>query len=398
VALTNYLPDAVWDQLLNHLSQSSALQVLLTWATRLGLRLPSEPTIKWIASTWIVLSESQASIALLTEEQKRLLYIHVKREFNKQKIKLPEPAAWVDVLPDHPATFQQQWPDLFQVAYNGLQPGFCRVNINSIAALDVTYGCRGGMKSHGWKPKPCDVPDNVPSAALKQVMDRFESLGNSQTRMFELLMDNKSSARPPRALHALLEDRAPVLAIQAPPPTAGPATSFCDTQETQSVAAADSVTSPQSSETPASYFDNIGTMLNALSERKSDAKRARSEAKSSAQAAGDAEEQSLITSSEPPKAAPKCATAMKEAKAKVKLATADLSVSVLAKTSANTASQLPCPPNEAGPADAALALMPTKYDASGNLILGCSKCRRRASGCRQCRSESFSGLRGSTSA
>jgi hypothetical protein len=33
------------------------LNLLLTWAIKLGLRLPTEPTLKWINSTWLVLSE-----------------------------------------------------------------------------------------------------------------------------------------------------------------------------------------------------------------------------------------------------------------------------------------------------------------------------------------------------
>jgi hypothetical protein len=60
VALTNHLPACTWDKLTDtDFDSSGKLHLLLSWACRLGLRTPSEPSLKWFTSLWIVLTEAE---------------------------------------------------------------------------------------------------------------------------------------------------------------------------------------------------------------------------------------------------------------------------------------------------------------------------------------------------
>lgn len=118
---------------------------------RLGLRTPSEPTIKWITSVWQVLSSSKASLALCTDVHKKSLLVHVKQQFKARLARLEDPVEWVPVLCETPSDLRRQFPKLFEAAFaGGLVPGTARIDIQSVAAYDSSYGCRCYLVPGGW--------------------------------------------------------------------------------------------------------------------------------------------------------------------------------------------------------------------------------------------------------
>lgn len=64
----------LWDDLVSDVSPAFKLQKILDLAFSLGLRCPTEPTIKLLTSWWVVSAETEAGIRRMTQPQKHVFF------------------------------------------------------------------------------------------------------------------------------------------------------------------------------------------------------------------------------------------------------------------------------------------------------------------------------------
>jgi hypothetical protein len=167
---------------------SCKLNLILQLAIGLGCRLPTEPSMKWMTSWWLAIAEQPSEVAKMDASAKKAMLVHVKATFDglRDSLRLYQVVFAADAHPVIPA-----------------------MSMQVIAAIDMTYGCRGGAA----KLQP-QSPANIPPAIQLQLGDspmermagmmfqRMESMMAGQQRFMEMQMG--SSHRPsPRPLAAL---------------------------------------------------------------------------------------------------------------------------------------------------------------------------------------------------
>jgi len=457
--ITNYFTDEVWECITSTSTAPSAkLMIVLQFAARLGLRLPTEPTLKWMTSLFLVASEPDDKLKRMTEVEKRIVYHHTKATFNTLRAKLDEPHTWIESLPDNPFVFQQTYGPLYTFAFGQGGPGLPKLDMKKIADVDMSYGCRGGrpqargVASSSAPSLQLPAPDSVMERMASFMLDRFENLMSSQSRVFELAITGGSSScrGQPRALGTLgssvgipLEDRArasearivlsPVRhrpALMPPPPTTPAA-------EEKKGATIEEVTSPPTAANAGlaavashSAAGDILTMLDAYNQRKTN-KTKRGRAGIEEADVADAELAAVVGEPLAKKAA-KGGRPLKKKADKADTpspkppAKAEASPpKKLAKTSQPSPKELdkagPPPPKKLAkaspmsPEEPATAHPPPlakpgkcKTAKKGvedttakpclkkplpKMVTGCSKCRWKVVGCGQCRNPSYTGKR-----
>jgi hypothetical protein len=114
-----------------------------------GLRCPSEPSTKLLASWWLVCSNSDENLDQMDETTKRLMMSHVKSSWDSRRRFSVDPPEWLDTLPGAPLQLLQQYPDTFRVAFGSSSEGGpipYPMDLTKLLAFDQTYGCRGGVR------------------------------------------------------------------------------------------------------------------------------------------------------------------------------------------------------------------------------------------------------------
>lgn len=405
VAVSNYLTATQWETLVSDAPEGAKLTTILQAAARLGLRLPTEPTIKWLCSLWLACSRRVEHLAVLSEHDKRAMLLHCKGSFNTMRSKMADPAEWVDRLPDEPAVFQQQCPLLWTAAMGTAMPGRPAIDLKSVAELDLSYSCRGGRAPMSVRAAPVPLLSGGGHAPLERLasmfMDKMEGMMVNQSKVFELVVGG-NGGRQPRSLAALADATVPhitlspvrrrhaALALDGPSdsPDTGMLAIATDTTSplpppraatspsSLTVARVEDVTSPP---VHSKTVDDINSLLDVFSSRKADKRKAAKDADASrSSGVADVAKEHETGEDEP----------TTETKAKAK--------PIPAKVAKAKAKPIPAKPAMAKAKVAPMKVMKamaTKKMVKDELVLGCSKCRWSEIGCGQCRDDSFSGHR-----
>ncbi len=150
-----------------------------------GLRCPSEPTTKLIASWWLLCSNSDESLEQMDETTKRMMMAHVKSTLDTRRRFSADPLEWLDSLPAAPLQMLQEYPDTFRVAFGSSSqssPIPCPIDMIKLLSFDQSYGCRGGARH---------VPAAV--AGPRRVLARQPSEQGPAERMAGLFMGRMES-------------------------------------------------------------------------------------------------------------------------------------------------------------------------------------------------------------
>ena len=103
-ALHAYFPDAVWDVLCSQDElATSKLEAIVDFSLSLGLRLPTEPTLKMMTSIWMLTSEPSDKLSCMKAGAKHALLMHMKLTFDRARKLRGDPIEFVEVLPTRPA-------------------------------------------------------------------------------------------------------------------------------------------------------------------------------------------------------------------------------------------------------------------------------------------------------
>ena len=420
------------------------LTSIISLAVQLGLRCPNESTLKYMNSLWVVASNAAETYSSHDMHTKLCLLRHTKSVFQNFIKAYPDPPVWVAKLPESPMEMLRQYPAVYMKVF----PGESNNPVDSSTVFDMTallsynnsYGCRGGSRgtmpmAQGGKAPIPTIPSiavdntNVMERFAGTVMQNMQHMMDNQRKMMEafVMAPQPSQGRMPRALSTLmLEDRAahsapntPMLALPSPPDHIVPTTPS-NTRQVESI----DTPPPDSSEslvmgsprtmlaiTPATdmpnqapALDTIDNMLDMLSRRKAAAKAKASEAKAEAHteapAEAPAEAQAAVAIAKSNTGVPKSRAKAKTAAATT--ATSNVATSIVASMAKPSAVAV-VPKAKAKAKNMPAALKPKvkakstpvapKVVSTGSLILGCSKCRYKSSGCAQCHNPRYTGLR-----
>ena len=142
-----YLSEKEW-QLCPRLGQLGVLQLLFdVLVSRMQCFNPTEPTLKWVASSVIVITTPKDELALVTEDQKKQMQNGVRRKLKQfQKQNTEKPIEQCLFFPSDPHALEQKHPALFAHIKAHIGGSFTanQVCTSSLLQLDQSYQCRGG--------------------------------------------------------------------------------------------------------------------------------------------------------------------------------------------------------------------------------------------------------------
>jgi hypothetical protein len=144
-----YLTERMWEAMLDgSVPSDTKLTALLGHCIHLGMRCPTEPSMKWVCSLWLVCSTDSSELARLSIIDKTLKFKQVKLHFNQYRLKAPEPPVWVERLPAKPVELLRDFPLLYRTAFPcEASPTLPGVSVEMIGGFDMSYSCRGGLKT-----------------------------------------------------------------------------------------------------------------------------------------------------------------------------------------------------------------------------------------------------------
>ena len=137
-----------WQTMLSSTTSPNVkLELVVKFTIGLGLRCPSEPASKLLASLWMCCSQTE--VEKLTRIQKGSLYATLKKEFDYARRRAPEPVLFIEQLPKSPLLCLRNHELLYRSFYVGdSEPVEARVNIEALMDFDNSYSCRGGVPKH----------------------------------------------------------------------------------------------------------------------------------------------------------------------------------------------------------------------------------------------------------
>ena len=142
-----YLSEKEW-QLCPRLGQLGVLQLLFdVLVSRMQCFNPTEPTLKWVASSVIVITTPKDELALVTEDQKKQMQNGVRRKLKQfQKQNTEKPIEQCLFFPSDPHALEQKHPALFAHIKAHIGGSFTANQLcaSSLLQLDQSYQCRGG--------------------------------------------------------------------------------------------------------------------------------------------------------------------------------------------------------------------------------------------------------------
>lgn len=377
----------------------------------LGLRCPTEPTLKLMCSAWVCATHTKQSLASFDLATKSAMFKHVKLTFDTARKRHDDPVEYVACLPSDPTLFLRDHPALWAACFGPLvpQPPPPSLDVMTIRSFDMSYGCRGSMQCPSFanagaastsnlaciRPplvqQPFDRPsDNAMERVASEFMSKMIEMQSGQHKLLEYVLASQRGAGSLQALsmeqHLL---RKPTLALSS----AAPATP---------------ASGPSIEELPAEPTSGaLAHVVPALADR-------------SPSSAEFLRESPRVADSSPVEEMLDAFEARRKSKAKA----------AVAPPSAPEVPEMPTPPLVAGPAaktkakakaakaaapplarpsklpsakKVQVAAVPKVKQVSSKpkptitkpkpLTVGCSKCRWSSRGCSRCRAADFSGTR-----
>ena len=171
--LVQYGTEAFWHDFTSiHASPAAKLHVLLEHAAKVGLRCPSEPTIKMLTSMWLVAAHSRSELQSFDRVTKMTFKDHVKDSFDSYRRRLSAPLAYVEVLPEDVATYMREYGGMWKAVLGTAMPVSPGLDAVTLLTFDNSYACRGGRGSVMEFGQPTNVPSSrgQPSGSAIPIM------------------------------------------------------------------------------------------------------------------------------------------------------------------------------------------------------------------------------------
>ena len=209
-ALLSYFSSEEWGLLMSDaLQRSDKVDLFFRRLFALGVRNISEPSMKFLNSTLLLLLHGEKAIDIPTAENIASLQ-QLKREFKQRSRTLPQPLVYLNALPTFPQQLSTECAKLYNAAVGDLKLVPAQVSGAAIERIYHSYPCRGSGFSQAWGHVGSPTGQQDPSSALNF---GFKVLLDNVTRMHEAQMNSQltmlgnsgssSSGGPLRSLAAL---------------------------------------------------------------------------------------------------------------------------------------------------------------------------------------------------
>jgi hypothetical protein len=421
MAVHNYGTAEFWTRLQDPAMPGSCkLDLILQLAIGLGCRLPTEPSMKWMTSWWLSAAEEPSEVAKMDGAAKKTMLAHIKATFDGLRKAAGDPVLFLEKLPENPVSFLKDYPSLYHVCFAAGPPVVPTMSIQNIAAIDMTYGCRGGAaKLQPQAASQLALPnvqlqlgDSPMERMASMMFQRMEAMATNQQRLMEMAMTgavtgavHRANPRPLAALAGsapLMLRKLPTMAVDGPCLALGDAAS--DTSGTPPPKAARLIfevgsVGGEDNEEDGAEADDLEKMLDMMAERKAAAAAAAAANKGKNKTPGDATGEGTV------EGIGQAGAAKDKGKGKTKSlgdGTGEGTGEGIGdaakgkgkgigkgkgKTKSNGKSTLEIK------AKPKAKLKAKNSKAAAPDVLGCSKCRWGTGGCTQCKNPEFTGLR-----
>jgi hypothetical protein len=159
----------------------------------------------------------------MTGTAKKTMLSHVKATFDALRKAAGDPVVFLDKLPDNPVSFLRDSPSLYNVCFMADPPVVPAMSIQIIAAIDMSYGCRGGAAKLQPQASPhlaspvvsLQLGDSPMERMASMMFQRMEAMATNQQRIMEMAMTGSSHRANPRPL-AALADHSPIMYRKLP--------------------------------------------------------------------------------------------------------------------------------------------------------------------------------------
>jgi len=144
-AVTEYLTRSEWDSLIAEKNTATTkIDIIVNRCIRLGLRRPTEHTLKLLTSLWLAVSEAPERLAAMPTSQKVDSARYFKACFKAAARRAAEPGLHLERLPATPAELQAKHASTYGNAYEpGEAPIPCPIDLAPMRSVDVSFRCRG---------------------------------------------------------------------------------------------------------------------------------------------------------------------------------------------------------------------------------------------------------------
>jgi hypothetical protein len=209
----HFLTTGMWEAMMDPSTPADIkLTALLGHCVKLGMRCPTEPTVKWITSLWLVCSTDPVELGRLSVIDKAIKLKNVKMHFDSIRRRAADPPEWVGVLPSKPVEFLRDYHLLYKAAFPGEHsPAPPGVSVETIVGFDMSYSCRGGMKASQLSLVSTTAPVSGASSStatdLQHILMSFvNSMQANQQQMMQIMVQPPATTRTLNSL-AAIEDR-----------------------------------------------------------------------------------------------------------------------------------------------------------------------------------------------
>jgi hypothetical protein len=209
----HFLTTGMWDAMMDPSTPADIkLTALLGHLVKLGMRCPTEPTVKWITSLWLVCSTDPVELGRMSVIDKAVKLKNVKVHFDGIRRRAADPPEWVGVLPSKPVEFLRDYQLLYKGAFPGeASPAPPGVNVEIVAGLDMSYSCRGGMRTSQLSLISSSAPSSGASSSMATdvqniLLSFVKSMQANQQQMMQIMVQPQANTRTLNSL-AAIEDR-----------------------------------------------------------------------------------------------------------------------------------------------------------------------------------------------
>ena len=180
-AMIHYFTQARWSMLTADSCNDVKLQIIVDQCIALGLRCPSEPTLKTMCSFWMLVSEANPNS--IERHQKQILLKYTKSVFDKSRKNAADLETHVEKLPTSSAAFLREHPAIYKYCFaEGADPIPPLINLASLKMLNDLYTCRGSAPLASGRSQ-VDLTSSTVSNTVAQQMQQMLSF---QQRVFEI--------------------------------------------------------------------------------------------------------------------------------------------------------------------------------------------------------------------
>lgn len=214
--VVNYFTATQWETLTQEEHSNEKLDLILSVCGSLGLRCPTEPSLKLIASLWMLTGLAESEVQRSSRNQKGVMYAHVKKEFQKFRKSLADPLEYLNRLSQNPLQLLRDHEQVFKAHFKNSTPIACKIDLPYLHQFDMSYSCRmGGSAKQSTQLDVSPAPQRQglmmlqDSSPLERVanmfMDRMESIQQTQQQMFQMYISGSAGSSGSLALSSAAE-------------------------------------------------------------------------------------------------------------------------------------------------------------------------------------------------